>query len=330
MTSSLLAPSQQHSPVISSSKNRNSSVSSNEHGNLEQEIQTAQQIYQSIKSMRLQKEQQQKKRRLRQRMRSLENEYTWMKNNNTSQQISEKNTSSVSTDSKSDLSDTLHPGSNHSSTSGDETPTFAPRNKKAEQTATLQEDMDESFQSDATVDPAELLEICEEQQDILELLTIQHGQDLQSWTQKKSILQADLEKVRQERHLWKKRAEESLNALESTKAQLMVLEENEEKLKSVQEDNAAKQCEIDELRQQVKELTFLLANKEESFEQRMQKEQTKTKVASEALQTATQRFETLQNLVLGLDAAMKELPSNAQYNVRRVSEVLAVAEGGGK
>ena len=64
---------------------------------------------------------------------------------------------------------------------------------------------------------------------------------------------------------------------------------------------------MEELRKQVEKLNLQLDKQEHSFAQRIQGEQAKTQVASQALQKAMQKFDALQQLAMGLQAAMKQL-----------------------
>ncbi|KAL3904600.1 MAG: hypothetical protein SGILL_010003, partial [Bacillariaceae sp.] len=268
----------------------NNNGSNADDDNLEREIQAAGQIYQSIKNLRMQKE---KKRRLRQRMRSLEDDYTWMKQSHTVSSSSSTGDSETKrleqTLTTSNLgaslpkTNTLDTTSSHSLTVGDAaTVPLSSNNLKNDDSGKGEVNMNESFQSDATtLDPAELLEICEEQQDILEQLTERHQNDFESWNDKQSKLQSELEKSQQERDEWKKMAAKSADELRVAKAQASRLRETEEQVQVAVEDLVTKEQEMEQLQQQVETLNLQLANQEKSFEQRIQEEQAKTQVASQ-------------------------------------------------
>lgn len=293
----------------SADDNNNVDVCAQAHSkDLEWKIQAAGRMYQSIKAMRRQNEQQQKKRLLRRRMRSLEHQQSWRK-------TSMNNLRNTSIDTSSIVGD------------GPDTPTVVGE-KSGGADSEPDHDIDALNSSllseDSTVtsegadlskfrqQEEELLQLCEEQQDLLDRLVLHQQNERDSWDRIRQEFQAERDSLLKdrERKQWNTPidpiVENDLNENTKEKGEVNLPPPTDE----VQEVTADSRVvtRTGELEDEIESLKSLLATEEGLRRRQEEEHRVKNQVAYRALETAMHRFESLQELAIHL----KSMVANSQ------------------
>jgi hypothetical protein len=303
---------------------------------LECKIQAAGQMYQSIKAMRRQNELQQKKRLLRRRMRSLEDQNSWRKS---------LSLRSISVDSA--VTPETHSMSARSTEVGGETMIThngllldqkgddpdQQGNDKESQGEVENEAVNASLLSEDSIlsseaansgndQELELLQLCEEQQDLLDRLVRHHQSEKCAWYQSHDML-------RQERDILLKQRDKKVHHANSTKESRSHWETSVAKGDGEDNSSQAKDAvqhppqtleeptpQIAVLQAEIKTLENQLMAKEVTHRQKMDEQLSKNQIATNALIVAMQRLETLQELATHLQSIVMESQKSRISNAK--------------
>lgn len=288
-------------------------------GDLERKIQAAGRIYQSIKAMRQQNEQQQKKRLLRRRMRSLEDQNSWRKSHITTRQpslqsvfvVGKGTTAETQSTDGTAMDETGQTTTPHKSRSSDTSSVHSQELERQMSTERHDSGIDRSSLSEGNPskydqqDEEELLQLCEEQQDLLERLVLHHQEERQAWDRFRDKLLGVARK----------------GTTTTNDEQRFVEGNRHDQPATFPSDDTARAKmafellhELEESKGQIQSLQKCLETKERLHRQQMHEQQTKTEIAHDALALAMQRLETLQELAVHLQSIVMEAQKDKVTN----------------
>jgi hypothetical protein len=289
-------------------------------------IQVAGQMYQSIKVMRLQHEQNlPKKRLLRRRMRSLEGQNSWRKLHLSTSDTSSPPTVGVDTTMASlQLLQQHKPFKVVAAITDMEqqtTPkkTNLRRHSAIDNNSILQHLREESTVSHSEVihceyqqreqQDEELLQLCEEQQDLLERLLRHHQEEKRSWDRRHEKLGVERDDLLKERRQWRTHAmdvpdkEHDDDGVENQYEGAVAIATGNmlvEEATNTANDTESSSQEIMQLKNQIQSLQARLAAEERCHRQQLDEQSAMTRMAAGALATAMQRLRRLQGFALDL------------------------------